>query len=97
MVGDYEFIAAALGASERVVRHGACRPFWSALANRLVFQGLGDELRPQLCTQAAGSQAFLPSSVPIAHESEHFLPASVGTMTVLRFVGDDFRACFVIC
>jgi hypothetical protein len=33
MVWDDEFIAAALGASEGGVRHGACRPFWSALAN----------------------------------------------------------------
>jgi hypothetical protein len=31
MVWDDEFIAATLRASEGGVRHGACRPFWSAL------------------------------------------------------------------
>jgi len=33
MVWDDEPIAAALTASEWGVRHGACRPFWSPLAN----------------------------------------------------------------
>ena len=33
IVWNDEFIAAALRASEWGVRHGACRPFWSALAN----------------------------------------------------------------
>src|SRR5262249_58293516 len=37
MVGDYESIAAALTASEGGVRHGARRPFWSALANHFSF------------------------------------------------------------
>ena len=35
MFRNYKFIAAALAASKGGVRHGACRPFWSALANRL--------------------------------------------------------------
>ena len=33
MIWDDEFIAAALGASEGGVRHGACRSFWLAFAN----------------------------------------------------------------
>src|SRR5438552_13776046 len=33
MIWDDEPIAAALTASEWGVRHGACRPFWSPLAN----------------------------------------------------------------
>src|SRR6266581_7290073 len=32
-IWDYEFIASTLRASEWGVRHGACSPFWSALAN----------------------------------------------------------------
>jgi hypothetical protein len=57
---DDESIAATLGASEGGVRHGACRPFWLAIANRQ--HGLHDyapertEVKP--CAEAVRSLAF---------------------------------------
>jgi hypothetical protein len=61
IVWNDEFIAATLRASESGIRHGACRPFWSALAN-LVPLGPHDyapewtEVKP--CAEAARSLAF---------------------------------------
>jgi hypothetical protein len=53
MVWNDESIAAALGASEGSVRHGACRPFWLALANRQV----SPARVARLCARKSGSQA----------------------------------------
>jgi hypothetical protein len=53
MVWDDEFIAAALKASEGSVRHGACRPFWLALANCVV----SPAWVARLCAGKDGSQA----------------------------------------
>ena len=53
MIWDDEFIAAALGASEGGVRHGACRPFWLAIADRLV----SPAWVARLCAGKDGSQA----------------------------------------
>ena len=50
MIWNDEFIAAALGASEGGVRHGACRPFWLAIANRPAWVA-------RLCAGKDGSQA----------------------------------------
>ena len=38
MIRDYKFVAAALEASDGGVRHGACRPFWSALSLTAFFR-----------------------------------------------------------
>jgi hypothetical protein len=55
MIWDDEFIAAALGTSEGG-RHGACRPFWLAIANRPAWVA-------RLCARKDGSQAGCAEAV----------------------------------
>ena len=58
MIWDDEFIAAALGASEGGVRHGACRSFWLAFANlvslgRTIMRPAGRKSSPVLKPRGA--------------------------------------------
>src|SRR6266705_1521007 len=77
MIWDDESIAAALGASEGGVRHGACRPFWLAIANRPAWVArlcAGKDGSQARCAEAVRSLAFAgPMAGPCTNWAEYHI------------------------